>query len=69
MRDFKKMVKDIDELLQTDEAAALVDHIHWIHPEAEFTQEDAAKMSKLLGQIYQIAHGITCVCGNKYEVK
>ena len=68
-RDFEKMVKDIDDLLETDQAADLVDHVHWIHPEADFTQEDAIEMSKLLGKIYMIAHGITCCCGDKYEQK
>ena len=62
------MVDDIADLLQNDHAASLVDHVHWIHPERPFSQEDAAAMSELLGQIYMIAHGNTCSCGKKYEL-
>ena len=68
MRDFHAMVNDIDCLFNTDQAASLIDHDSILHPEVPIPQEDAIAMRDLLGKIYMIAHGITCSCGDKYEI-
>ena len=66
--DHEKMLHDIDNLLQSDEAASFIDHGYWLDGK-DFTQGEAREMSRLLGLVYSISHGVTCRCGDKYEIK
>ena len=56
---YKAMVIDIDNLLESDWAFEMIDGKNL--PGAKpFTQKEAKEMSKVLGQIYMIAHCVHC---------
>lgn len=69
---YKKMLKDINAMVDNDWAFDVTDckvkeaKKGKITKWDKFTQEEAQQMSEVLGDIYKIAHGIDCVCGNKY---
>ncbi len=59
------MISDIDKLLQSDWAFDVIDCKSF--PDSKFSQKEAKEMSKVLGQIYSIAHCIHCKsCQTKY---
>jgi hypothetical protein len=63
--DYYKMLREIDNLVETDFVFDM--DCQSIHPEQEFTQEEATKMRDILMQIYSIAHCIDCTaCQTKY---
>ena len=64
------MVQDIDLIVNNDWGSDMIDLKHdFIKGDGSykpFTQKEAIEMSKALGSIYSISHGVACVCGNKY---
>ena len=62
---YKKMVEDIDELVETDFCFDM--DCRAIHPKQPFTHEESIKMRDILMKIYSIAHCNTCTaCQGKY---
>lgn len=60
------MIKDIDGLVNIDflESMEMKEN-----SDVLYTQEEAKKMSQILGNVYTISHGIHCrACGNKYKI-
>lgn len=66
--DYKKMVTEIDKLLEGDWAFDLIDGKNL--PNAKpFTQKEAKKLSDIMGKIYNISHCIHCkACQTKYII-
>ena len=64
--DYLKMLTEIDKLVDNDWGFEIIDCKNM--PNAKpFTQKEAREMSKVLGQIYSIAHCISCPpCQGKY---
>ena len=63
--DYKKMVDDIDELVETDFCFDMDSKA--IHPEDPFTHEESTKMRDILMRVYSVAHCNTCnACQGKY---
>ena len=64
------MLKDINDIVDNDWGFEMVDMKHNLRNGGyhKFTQKEAQEMSKALGNIYSISHGIYCVCGNKYRI-
>ena len=59
------MLKDIDELLETDWALKMID-LKMLPNAKPYTQKEARQMADCLGKIYTIAHCIHCdACGGK----
>ncbi len=64
MADYEKMVRDIDELVETDFCFEMEGKL--VSKTESYTQEEAKKMVVLLANIYSIAHSIHCkACRNK----
>jgi hypothetical protein len=67
--DYKRMVKEIDELVNTD----FGEHMSWkLMPHSNpYTQEETEQMATILGQVYMISHCIHCCksCQKKYLLK
>lgn len=71
MLDYKRMVEEIDKLVNTDfgedmnfKANILVNGKY-----REITQEEAREMANIIGQVYLISHAIDCEnCGKKYKL-
>ena len=55
---YKKLLQEILELLETDSSSELIDHR--ISTKSPFTQEKAEEMSQLLGIVYLKVHKIYC---------
>ena len=64
-RDFEKMVSEINDLVETDFSFDMSCK-RGLPDQKDFTQDEAKEMAGIIGQVYSIAHGITCICGNKY---
>ncbi len=64
-KDFEKMVRDIDAIVNTEWHADLeMRHMH----DEPYTQEETNLLAEKLGRVYMISHGITCkTCGAPYE--
>jgi len=68
--DYKKMVEDIDKLVNNDLCADLEMCLmpHTLN-HRDISQDDAIKAIKIIGQVYMISHGITCSgCSKKYLI-
>ena len=72
--DYKKMVEDINELVDNDFVADMErislekENIKITHP--RFSQDDAKEMAKILTKIYVISHAFYCpACMGKYEIR
>lgn len=64
--DYKKMVKDIDKLVNNDTCFNL--EMYFMPNSKEVSQEDAKKAIEIIGQVYMISHGIACsACNKKYR--
>lgn len=62
---YKKMVEDINKLVDNDWFADIDEHS--IH-NTPFTQVEALQMAEVLGQVFMISHAIYCgACGRKYQ--
>ena len=57
--DYKKMVEDIDDLVQTDFVFNMMD-ARFVPHVVKFTQQEAKDMAHLIGMIYSISHCTTC---------
>jgi hypothetical protein len=65
--DWKKMVRDINKLLQNDFMFDM--DCKGLHKGDIYTQEEAEEMRNILMKIYRIAHCFTCTaCDGKYLV-
>ena len=65
--DYKKMVKEIDVLVETDFCCDM--ECHALEHSKPFTQDEARKMSEIISSIYSIAHCIDCeACQGKYKL-
>lgn len=64
--DYLKMLREIDNIVQDDFTAEMETKLRLHDKPDKFTQEEAQIMAKKLTDVYVIAHGISCVCGNKY---
>lgn len=63
--DHYRMLKDICNLVETDFVFEM--DCKQIHESETYTQEEAKEMIKIIGQVYLIAHCITChACQSKY---
>lgn len=64
---YLKMLKEIDQLLNTKWLLGISDKIQSSEP---FTQEEVERMAKMLGAVYTVAHCIHCeVCARSYHYK
>lgn len=61
---YKKMLEDILPIVEDDFCFDM--DCHNLPNSKPFTQEEAMEMAKRIGRVYSIAHGLRCVCGNKY---
>lgn len=65
--DYKKMVKDILHLVDTDFAADM--DMRCLPNSKPYTQEEADKMAGIIGQVYSISHCLFCTaCQSKYKL-
>lgn len=68
--DYKKMVEDINNLVETDFAEDMSMRANITHSgkHQEIKQEDAREMASLLARVYLISHCVHCEsCGAKYR--
>ena len=66
---YEKMLEDINKTLLENEEFLFDMECRTLPKAKPFTQEDAERMEEILGKIYLIAHGTSCICGNKYIKK
>lgn len=65
--DYKKMVEEIDNLVETDFCMEMA--CKATHPEEPYTHEESTQMRDILMEIYQIAHCRNCnACQGKYKL-
>jgi len=63
--DYKKMLQEIDELVQTDFCMDMDSRL--IRKRPLFTKRESVEMAILIGRIYSISHCISCsACNKKY---
>lgn len=62
----RKMLNDICNLVETNFCFEM--DCRNLPNTKPFTQEEAKEMNRIIGRVYLIAHGIHCVCGNRYRV-
>lgn len=71
--DYKKMLEDINRLVQTDFCSAMELNLlpnTKTGRMTEFTQDEAIAMVAVISQVYMIAHCTTCeACQHKYLIK
>lgn len=60
------MIVDINEIVNNEWYAEM--EMKLLPRSRPFTQKEAKEMCKAIGDVFLIAHGITCVCGDKYRV-
>ena len=66
-KDYKKMLEDIDALVNNDWGYDIESHA--LPPSHDFTQAEAIQMAEVIGQVYTIAHAVHCAaCGKKYVI-
>lgn len=66
--DYKKMLKEIDKIMQTDFMFEM--DCKALPNSKPFTQKEAKKMRDELMKIYKISHCIHCsACNDKYKIK
>lgn len=66
--DYKKMVQDIDKLVNNDWSYEM--GLKQLNNLPRYTQKEAEKMAQVIGQAYLISHCLTCkACWNKYKIK
>jgi hypothetical protein len=65
-KNYLKMLKNINELVDNDFCMDM--DCHNLPNSKPFTQDEAQQMSRIIGQVYSIAHGIHCTCGDKYRL-
>lgn len=71
MLDYKRMVEEIDKLVNTDfgEDMSFKANVTVNGEYKEISQEDARKMANIIGSVYLISHAIDCDnCGKKYKI-
>ena len=65
MLDLKRMLQDIDLLVNTDFCEEMESKSS---SKIAYTYKEAKKMAKIIASVYSISHCITCKsCGNKYK--
>jgi len=65
--DYKKMLQEIDELVQDDFCLQMETESNLKSP--KFTTEDSKKMARKICDVYVIAHSIHCAfCDKKYRI-
>ena len=66
--DTERMVREIDKIVNSDWGFEMVD-CRRMPDSKPFTQKEAEEMSDALGEIYRIAHCISCkACQSKYKI-
>ena len=66
--DYKKMVEDIDNLVETDFHAEM--ELKQLPDSKRYTQAEAKEMQHTIGKVYLISHCIHCrACQGKYLIK
>jgi hypothetical protein len=64
---YKKMVEDIDNLVQNDFCTDVF--LKMLPDSKQYTQKEAKKMAETLSRVYSISHCLTCeACGAKYKI-
>ena len=64
---YLKMLKEIDDLVETDFCFDM--ECHFLPMSNKFTQKEAEQMAKIISKIYSIAHCIHCSpCQKKYLI-
>ena len=67
MLDYKKMVSDIDYLVNNYFCADM--EMRLIPNSQKYTQEESKKMSDIIARVYSISHCISCsACSQKYKI-
>lgn len=65
--DYKKMLKDINKLVQTDFCFEM--DMKRLPDSDKYTQEEAQEMADLIGNVYSISHCTTCEsCNKEYRI-
>lgn len=65
--DYKRMVDEIDALVETDFCFDM--DSRFVDEKPQWTQDEAKQMAHLLGRIYSIAHCNTCTaCQGTYSI-
>jgi len=63
--DYKKMIKEIDALVQTDFSFDMECKLL----DGKFTQKEAKQMADLISRVYSISHCLHCeACQTKYKI-
>lgn len=65
--DYEKMIDDILPMVD-DDFTFDIDCMS-MHPERDFTQEQAKEMAKRIMKIFWIAHQVYCSAHGKYKIK
>ena len=66
---YKKMVKEIDNLVNGDFIADMECRLRLHEKPGIFTQEEAQEMAAILNNVYAISHCLWCnACSGKYKV-
>ena len=66
--DYKKMIKEVDKIMQTDFMFDM--DCKSMPNQKPFTQKEARKMRDELMNIYGISHCVHCTaCNNRYRIK
>lgn len=64
----KKMLKEIDELVNNDFCFDM-DCKQGLPDQRPFTQSEAKKMARIIGEVYRVAHCIHCeACQGRYKL-
>ena len=65
--DYKKMVEDIANLVQTDFCSAM--EMQQLPGSTPYTQDEASEMANIISSVYMVSHCITCeTCQTKYLI-
>jgi len=66
--DYKRMVEEIDKIVNNEDFGNL--ELSLMPKSKPYTQKEAGKMMKMLGQVYRVAHCVTCTaCARRYMIK
>ena len=67
MLDYKKMLKEICKLVETDFCQNM--ECKLLPDSRKYTQKEAEEMAEILGNVYAIAHCLHCkACGVNYKI-
>lgn len=68
IRDYKQMLLDINKIVEKNiDLMEDVSYRTLFHKEGEITKEQIKSMATILSDIYMIAHGVSCSCGDRFN--